>query len=32
LYLADRNGLLRYDHVGEGAYDETEKAIQILLG
>ncbi len=32
LYLADRNGILRYDHTGEGAYSETEQAIKILLG
>lgn len=32
LYLADRDGILRYDHIGEGAYGETEQAIQTLLG
>ncbi|MBD2176986.1 thioredoxin family protein [Pseudanabaena sp. FACHB-1998] len=32
LYLADRQGNLRYDHIGEGAYDRTEKTIQQLLG
>jgi thiol-disulfide isomerase/thioredoxin len=32
LYLADRQGRLRYDHVGEGAYDETEQTIRQLLG
>jgi thiol-disulfide isomerase/thioredoxin len=31
LYLADRQGNLRYDHIGEGAYDETEQLIQQLL-
>lgn len=31
LFLADRRGLMRYDHVGEGAYDTTEKTIQQLL-
>ena len=31
LFLADRRGLMRYDHVGEGAYDETEQTIQKLL-
>jgi thiol-disulfide isomerase/thioredoxin len=32
LYVADRQGIQRYDHIGEGAYDETEKLIQTLLG
>jgi thiol-disulfide isomerase/thioredoxin len=32
LFLADRQGIRRYDHIGEGAYDETEKLIQTLLG
>ena len=32
LFLADRQGLLRYDHVGEGAYDKTEQTIRQLLG
>jgi thiol-disulfide isomerase/thioredoxin len=32
LFLADRTGVLRYDHIGEGAYDKTEKTIQQLLG
>lgn len=31
LFLADRQGLRRYDHIGEGAYDTTEKMIQKLL-
>lgn len=30
-YLFDANGHLRYTHFGEGAYDETEKAIRSLL-
>jgi hypothetical protein len=30
-YLADDEGYIRYDHIGEGAYDETEKMIQQLL-
>jgi thiol-disulfide isomerase/thioredoxin len=30
-YLIDRNGYIRYDHIGEGAYEETEKQIQELL-
>ncbi|NUN65025.1 thioredoxin family protein [Pseudanabaena biceps] len=32
LYLADRQGNLRYDHIGEGAYSQTEQTIQKLLG
>jgi thiol-disulfide isomerase/thioredoxin len=32
LYLADRQGVMRYDHVGEGAYDQTEQTIRQLLG
>jgi thiol-disulfide isomerase/thioredoxin len=31
LYLIDKNGKIRYLHVGEGAYEETEKAITSLL-
>lgn len=30
-YLIDTQGFIRYDHIGEGDYDETEKAIQSLL-
>ncbi|WP_268542634.1 redoxin family protein [Candidatus Nitrosotenuis cloacae] len=30
-YIADHEGYIRYDHIGEGAYDETEKIIQELL-
>lgn len=30
-YLADADGYIRYDHIGEGAYDETEKMIKLLL-
>ena len=30
-YIADHEGYIRYDHIGEGAYDETEKMIQQLL-
>lgn len=30
-YLIDKNGKIRGTHFGEGAYDETEKAIQDLL-
>lgn len=32
LFLADREGLLQYDHIGEGAYDKTEQKIRQLLG
>ena len=31
-YLVDNEGYIRYDHIGEGAYAETEKVIQSLLG
>ncbi len=31
LYLIDKNGHIRYVHVGEGRYNETEAAIQSLL-
>ena len=30
-YLVDDEGFIRYDHIGEGAYAETEKVIQSLL-
>ncbi|HJU33538.1 MAG TPA: thioredoxin family protein [Nitrososphaera sp.] len=30
-YLIDSEGYVRYDHIGEGAYAETEKIIQSLL-
>ncbi len=30
-YIADHEGYLRYDHIGEGRYQETEKVIQKLL-
>jgi hypothetical protein len=29
--LIDKNGHIRYQHIGEGAYAETEAAIQSLL-
>jgi hypothetical protein len=32
LYLIDRQGHIRYIHIGEGAYEATEAAIQALLG
>ena len=31
LYLIDKEGNLRYIHIGEGKYRETEAAIQALL-
>jgi thiol-disulfide isomerase/thioredoxin len=31
VYLVDRDGRLRFHHFGEGAYEETERAIQQLL-
>jgi hypothetical protein len=31
LYLIDKWGRIRYSHIGEGAYQETELAIQALL-
>jgi thiol-disulfide isomerase/thioredoxin len=30
-YLIDNQGLIRYNHVCEGGYDQTEKTIQSLL-
>lgn len=32
LFLADRQGFLHYDRIGEGAYEETEQTIRKLLG
>ncbi len=31
IYLIDKSGHIRYVHIGEGAYAETEAAIQALL-
>ncbi|HEV2280900.1 MAG TPA: redoxin family protein, partial [bacterium] len=31
LYLIDKRGQIRYTHVGEGDYDETERQIAALL-
>ena len=31
MYLIDKQGHIRYVHIGEGNYDETESAIQYLL-
>jgi len=30
-YIADDEGYIRYDHIGEGGYEKTEKVIQELL-
>ena len=30
-YLIDNEGYIRYDHIGEGGYTETERVIQALL-
>lgn len=30
-YVIDHEGYIRYDHIGEGAYEETERIIQELL-
>jgi thiol-disulfide isomerase/thioredoxin len=32
VYLVDGDGRTRFEHFGEGAYDETERALQALLG
>jgi thiol-disulfide isomerase/thioredoxin len=31
LYLIDKHGCIRYVHIGEGAYDQTEANIRALL-
>ena len=31
LYLIDKQGRIRYRHIGEGSYDTTDAAIQELL-
>jgi hypothetical protein len=31
LYLIDKQGRIRYVHIGEGGYNETEAAIRALL-
>jgi hypothetical protein len=30
-YVLDKRGHIRYKHIGEGAYEETEAAIQVLM-
>jgi thiol-disulfide isomerase/thioredoxin len=32
LYLVDRDGRIVYSHIGEGAYDETARRIELALG
>ncbi|HEY6758440.1 MAG TPA: redoxin family protein [Baekduia sp.] len=32
VYLVDGDGRVRFEHFGEGAYEETERALQQLLG
>lgn len=31
IVLVDRMGIVRYRHIGEGAYEETERMIRVLL-
>ena len=31
VYLIDKRGNIIYDHIGEGAYEETERQIQAAL-
>jgi len=31
IYLVDKKGIIRYRHIGEGAYEETERVIRQLL-
>jgi thiol-disulfide isomerase/thioredoxin len=31
LVLVDKDGRIRFQHIGEGRYDEIEEAIQLLL-
>lgn len=31
-YIADKQGRIRYQHFGEGSYDETENVVRKLLG
>jgi hypothetical protein len=31
VYLIDKQGHLRYQHIGEGTYDVTQAAVQALL-
>lgn len=31
-YVLDREGHIRFDHIGEGAYEELNETVEILLG
>lgn len=31
-YVLDREGQIRFDHIGEGAYDQLEQTVSVLLG
>ncbi len=31
-YVVDRDGNIRYDHIGEGSYDELRATVEYLLG
>jgi len=31
IYLIDKKGIIRYVHIGEGRYDETDREIQMLI-
>jgi len=31
-YVLDRDGIVRFDHIGEGAYEELNEAVAVLLG
>ena len=31
MYLIDADGFIRYKHIGEGAYEETEAKIRELI-
>jgi thiol-disulfide isomerase/thioredoxin len=30
-YLLDKRGVIRYTHIGEGSYENTQRAIEVLL-
>ena len=31
-YVLDREGHIRFDHIGEGAYEELNETVAVLLG
>jgi hypothetical protein len=31
MYILDKQGRIRFTHIGEGAYEETERVVQQLL-